>query len=80
MLTHAWRCALIAVLFVISQSSAFSADITIVENGQARAAVFVPARLLDDRAKNPESPGLARTWKAEDQRRRLRESVYDFVA
>ncbi len=80
MLKPFWRLLVFAMLVAVCPSFAISADVTIVEGGQARAAVFVPARLLDDRVKNPEPPGIARTWKAEDQRRRLRESIYDLVA
>ena len=55
-------------------------DLVLVENGQPRAAIFVPARVLDDAAKNPEPATVWRSLRAEDNRRRLRESVADFAA
>ncbi len=61
-------------------SRAANAEVVIVENGQPRATVFVPARLMDDAKANPEPASVWRQRKAEDQRRRLRESVTDFVA
>ncbi len=56
------------------------ADVTIVENGKPRAAIFVPEKLLDDAGANPEPPTVWRKRAAEDYRRRLRESVKDFAA
>lgn len=55
------------------------AEVGIVVEGQSRAAVFVPERIWDDREKNPEPASVWRTLKPEDNRRRLRESVRDFV-
>lgn len=56
------------------------AEVVLVDNGQPRAVIHVPARLLDDAAKNPEPAGIWSTLKAEDNRRRLRASVQDFAA
>jgi hypothetical protein len=55
-------------------------DVTLIENGQARAAIFVPERLLDDAGKNPEPASVWRSLRPEDNRRRLRESVKDLAA
>ena len=55
------------------------ADVTLIADGQPRAAVFVSERVWDDATKNPESAGVWRSLKPEDNRRRLRESVRDFV-
>src|SRR5262245_50306804 len=55
-------------------------DVTLIENGQARAAIFVPERLLDDAGKNPEPASVWRSLRPEDKRRRLRESVKDLAA
>lgn len=52
----------------------------LVKDGNARAAIFVPARLVDDRNANPEPATVWRTLKPEDNRRRLRESVRDMAA
>jgi hypothetical protein len=72
-----WSC--LTVLACCYPSWVFAADITIVAEGQPRAAVFVPERLWDDAVKNPEPAGVWRSLKAEDNRRRVRESVRDFV-
>ncbi len=74
--SHASAC--LAVLLIAT--SAHAAPLAIVQNGQARAAVFVPARLMDDAKKNPELDGQWHSLKSEDMRRRLRESVKDFAA
>lgn len=54
--------------------------VTLVEDGRALAVVHVPERVWDDPANAPEPE---RVWRGErsdeDQRRRLRESVHDFV-
>ena len=55
-------------------------ELVIVENGQPRAAIFVPARVMDDAAANPEPDAVWRSLKPEDNRRRLRESVKDLAA
>ena len=67
-----------ALLFVAT--AAQGAPVTIVKDGRAEAAIFVPARLMDDAAKNAELPGSWHSLKPEDMRRRLRESVQDFAA
>jgi hypothetical protein len=55
------------------------ADVTLVADGQPRAAVFVSERVWDDAAKNPEPPSVWVSLKPEDNRRRLRESVRDLA-
>jgi hypothetical protein len=55
------------------------ADTTLVADGQPRAAVFISERVWDDATKNAEPAGIWRSLKPEDNRRRLRESVRDFV-
>lgn len=69
---------LVGLIGVVTSSQA-RADVTLVADGQPRAAVFVSERVWDDAAKNPEPAGVWRSLKAEDNRRRLRESVRDFV-
>src|ERR1043166_4370395 len=69
------RNLLVAFILVGLIPASGFADVTIVENGQPRAAIFVPERLLEDAAKNPEPATVWRTAKPEDNRRRLRESV-----
>src|SRR5688572_16015816 len=69
---------LLASLLLPAQLQA--ADVTLIRDGQAVAAIFVPARLLDDPAKNPEPASIWSSLKEEDHRRRLRESVRDFAA
>ncbi|QDU98346.1 beta-D-glucuronidase [Lignipirellula cremea] len=54
--------------------------VDVIVGGKAKAAIFVPARLLDDAEKNPENASIWRTLNAEENRRRLRESVKDFAA
>jgi hypothetical protein len=58
---------------------AVTADVILVDKGQSRAAIFVPERVMDDAAKNPELASVWRSLKAEDNRRRLRESVKDLA-
>ena len=60
-------------------ATAQAAPLTVVEDGKAKAALFVPARLMDDASKNPEVPGSWHSLKPEEMRRRLRESVKDFA-
>lgn len=61
-------------------SASAAANVTLVRDGQPRAVIHVPERLWDDPQANSEPPlrrgALAN---AEDQRRRLRESVRDLV-
>lgn len=59
---------------------AVAGDAVLVENGKAKAAIFVPARVMDDPAKNPERPSVWTSLKAADNRVRLRESVRDLSA
>src|SRR5205807_889116 len=56
-----------------------AADLVIVEGGRPRAAIFVPARVMDDAKAAPEPPAVWRSLKPEDNRRRLRESVKDLA-
>lgn len=67
-----------ACLTLISPGLA-GADVTLVADGQPKAAVFVSERVWDDAAKNPEPVSAWKSLKAEDNRRRLRESVRDFA-
>src|SRR5262245_7800499 len=57
-----------------------AADVTIVEDGKPRVAIFVPGRVLFDAPKNPAPDSVWRSYGKEDNRRRLRESVKDFAA
>ncbi len=63
----------------LAEFSSLRADTTLVADGRPRAAVFVSERVWDDAAKNPEPASVWRSLKPEDNRRRLRESVRDFV-
>lgn len=65
-----------ALCFVLFAPTA-RADVTIIDNGQSKAAIFVPARVLEDTA--PELAGIWGTLKPEELRRRLRESVKDMA-
>jgi len=56
-----------------------AADLLIIDDGRPWAAIFVPARLLDDARANPEPATVWRSLKAEDNRCRLRESVKDLA-
>ena len=66
-------------VWAMTSGLAVRADSTLVADGQPRAAVFVSERVWDDATKNPEPAGVWRSLKPEDNRRRLRESVRDFV-
>jgi len=61
-------------------SNLMAENVVLVQDGQARAAIFVPERLMDDATQNPEPAGVWRWLAPETNRRRLRESVKDFVA
>jgi hypothetical protein len=75
------RAALLApILVALFVAPARADDVVVVENGQARAAIFVSARLLDDASKNAEPASVWTSLKPEDTRRRLRESVKDLAA
>lgn len=71
---------LIAAVAILTASQSFAADAVIVDAGKPKAAIFVPARVMDDSVKNPERPSVWTSLKAEDNRRRLRESVRDLAA
>jgi len=66
-------------VWAMTSGLAVRADSTLVADGQPRAAVFVSERVWDDATKNPEPAGVWRSLMPEDNRRRLRESVRDFV-
>jgi hypothetical protein len=67
------------LLALVHAPLVMAGDAVVVADGQPRAVVCVPERLWDDAAKNPEPPSVWRSLKPEDNRRRLRESVRDFV-
>lgn len=71
--------ALLATI-VLVLSAPLAADVTLVKNGEPAAALFVPGRLLENAAKTPEKSNIWKNHDDETQRRRLRESVKDFVA
>ncbi|HKB38706.1 MAG TPA: DUF4838 domain-containing protein [Gemmataceae bacterium] len=66
-------------LLLFACPSARAKDVVIIADAQARAAIFVPPRVMDDPVKTPEEPASWRTFKPEAHRRRLRESVRDFA-
>jgi hypothetical protein len=73
------RCVLLAMLILsCSCASAGAQEVVLIKDGQARAALFVPKRLLDDTGAEP--PPVWRTLKPDALQRRLRESVKDFAA
>lgn len=67
------------ILLSVVHRPAAADELVIVDNGQPRAAIFVPARLMDDARANPEPPSIWGTLKPEDNRRRLRASVQDLA-
>ncbi len=77
-----FRCRMFlpAGLIVMLATRLPAGDVTLIDQGVARCAVFAPARLLDDAATTPEPAGIWTTLKPEDNRRRLRESVKDLAA
>ena len=58
---RAWLVGLVLLIGVAAPLVA--ADVTIIDNGQSKAAVFVPERLWDDAAKNPEPASVWRSLK-----------------
>ena len=68
------------LLVFLGVTAGEAGDVVLIENGQAKTAIFVPARLLDDGDKNPEPATIWRTLNPESNRRRLRESVKDLAA
>jgi hypothetical protein len=42
-------------------TSLFAAEVTLVDNGQPKAAVFVSERIWDDAVKNPEPEAIGAT-------------------
>jgi hypothetical protein len=77
---HAIGFGLSALLLVWVAVPGRAADVTLIDQGKARAAIFVPARLMDDATKNPEPASVWGSLTPEDNRRRLRESVRDLAA
>ncbi len=68
------------VFLLLTMAAPLGAKETVlVEDGKTRCAIFVPPRVWDDPVKNPEPQANWRTPRAEDQRRRLRESVRDLA-
>ncbi len=75
--TAVFRLVVMAVLFGVPVRGLL-ADLVIVENGEARAAVYVAARVMED-GNSPEPGHVWGVQDAEGNRRRLRESVKDLV-
>ena len=73
------RARLAGLLLLGATQPVRAADLVLVDNGRPRAAIFVPARLMDDAKANPEPASVWRSLKPEDNRRRLRESVKDLA-
>ncbi len=68
----AWLTCFLPVLWGVSASSA---DVTVTKDGRARAAIYVPAAVMEDK-----KPPIASIWRkagTEAGRQRLRESVKD---
>lgn len=72
--------AVFLLLVFLGLSVGEAGDVVLIENGQAKAAIFVPARLMDDADKNPEPATIWRSLNPESNRCRLRESVKDLAA
>ncbi|MFN0195534.1 MAG: DUF4838 domain-containing protein [Planctomycetaceae bacterium] len=70
---------MLAVLSCGLRAATVSADVALIVDGQPKAAIFVPERIWDDATANPEPSPVWTSLKPEDNRRRLRESVKDFV-
>lgn len=66
-------------LALVNASLLFADNPVVVLDGRSRAVVCVPERLWDDAGKSSEPASVWRSLKPEDNRRRLRESVRDFV-
>lgn len=66
-------------LYLALAGASHSADVVLARDGKAMAAIYVPARVLDDPVKNPEPATVWRSSSPEDNRRRLRESVRDLA-
>jgi hypothetical protein len=79
MRTFAASTRVCLILLVAAARPSSAAELVIVDNGQPRAAIFVPARLMDDARANPEPTPVWRTVKPEDNRRRLRSSIQDLA-
>jgi len=74
------RAVLASLACVLCSTAAFAADAVLVQDGKAKAAIYVSARVMDDATKAPEPASVWTSLKAEDNRRRLRESVRDLAA
>lgn len=75
-----FACQALSLCFLFVTAGRIHAQTTIVADGAPRAAIFVPARIMDDAAANPEPTSVWRSLKPEAQQRRLRESVKDLAA
>lgn len=69
---------LLGLLALLNATPLF-ADATLVENGQSKGAIFVPARVWADAEKNKSDAGVWQKLDAESERVRLRESVRDLA-
>lgn len=69
----------LGVLLLAAAAPVVAADVTLIDKGQARVALFVPERILKDTAAEPHGSGRGNHG-PEAQQRRLRESVKDLAA
>lgn len=68
----------LSLLLILAATTSAHAQVVLVQDGQPRAAIYVSARVLDEKDQKPQGPrSLER--EAETQRQRLRESVKDLA-
>src|SRR5262245_23612175 len=74
------RSCTFALLVTVCAVRPTAADVALTTNGKPTAVIVASARVMDDAVKNPEPDSIWRTYVAEDNRRRLRESIKDFAS
>ena len=74
------RTLFASIAFLFTPGFLLAGDAVLVQDGKAKAAIFVSARVMDDAMKAPEPASVWTSLKTEDNRRRLRESVRDLAA
>ena len=70
----------LVVMLAVAGLGVHARDVTIVRKGQARAAIFAPARVMAESTEKLKKGAVWRTLEPEANRRRLKESVTDLAA